>query len=411
MKAPRVLFVRGARGIEDFSGAESLIVTSVRGLEALGSRCMVVLVVRSQQAGSGWIQRFREAGVDLKLVFVDRAYSTRDLFELPKLIRHYNADVVHPVDHRADVVGVAAARLTGRAAIATYTGWTNWDESFARGGWYEWADRQALKSADAIIVDSRSHGVTLGFGSEHTPRVVIPNGINIKKFDPDVIGRDYRARLFDEDDVIIVGMVGRIHPNKGQHELVEAAAMLAERYPRARYAIVGESTVGFESYKSDLLQKITERGLNDVVRVTNFSHPEIPQVFAAFDCLAAPSYIEGISFTILEAMAMRLPVVSTDAGGTPEIISHEENGLLVPPGDVGSLADGISRLFDDQALRERLGRCACATIEQGYTIEVMARRNQQTYHEVLAWREKGAAGRRDDNGLRSRLASAGLGVL
>ena len=126
--------------------------------------------------------------------------------------------------------------------------------------------------------------------------------------------------------------------------------------PEARFVIVGDAPPGFEDYKKKVIDAVAENGLGDRVLVTNATNAEIPEVVASLDVLAAPSYVESCSYSILEGMAMGKPVLASDAGGNPEIVGHDNTGLVVPVGDQGRLAEAAEALIADSDRRERARR-------------------------------------------------------
>jgi glycosyltransferase involved in cell wall biosynthesis len=213
-----------------------------------------------------------------------------------------------------------------------------------------------------------------------------------------------RRRFFDEDDILLLGMVGRIHPNKGQLDVVRAAREFIDQEPRARVVIIGEPQRGFEDYAEQLRTLIEELDLSARVRVTNVLRDEVPAALAGMDVFLAPSYIESFSFAILEAMAMGKPVIASNAGGNPELVLDGVSGELVPAGDCQALAAAVGGLLADADKRARMGASGRHRVESELNLPSMRQRTYSVYREVIDWRSRNSATRSD---LRARLAALG----
>ncbi len=151
---------------------------------------------------------------------------------------------------------------------------------------------------------------------------------------------------------IVIGCVANYKVGKGLEVLVEVARRLRAESPDLRYVLVGEG-----SLRQALETQIGRSGLQSIV-VLNGRVDDARCLYPAFDIAVQASATEGMPNVVLEAAAAGRPIVATAVGGTSEVLTSEENGLLVPSGDVDALADAIQRLAHDPALRQRLGRSA-----------------------------------------------------
>ncbi len=182
---------------------------------------------------------------------------------------------------------------------------------------------------------------------------------------------------------IVAGFVGRFSPGKGHEELLRAAAEVVRERPLVRFLVAGEASAGEEAYEREIRTLCTSLGLDGVVTFAGFRR-DIPDVMASFDILAFPSHAESFGVVLIEAMAMELPVVSTNCDGVLDIVVEGETGLYVPPRDSRALASALLRLIDDPDLRRRLGLAGRKRV-----LELFDRRNQidrleNIYSEVLA---------------------------
>ncbi len=182
----------------------------------------------------------------------------------------------------------------------------------------------------------------------------IYNGVDQEKFYPGSGSRSVLAPAeFPADDSLVLGTVGRLAEVKHQCALVQAFELLCQRYPqyhsRLRLVMVGDGPM-----EAKIRDQVSVSGLSSQVWMTG-ARDDIPELMRLMDIFVLPSLGEGISNTILEAMAVGLPVIATDVGGNPELIEDGVNGRLVPVGDASALADAIFELLESPALRESMG--------------------------------------------------------
>lgn len=222
------------------------------------------------------------------------------------------------------------------------------------------------------------------------PAVVVPHGVDIRLFlPPEDREAEWRRRGgFGEYGI---GIFGRVRPEKGTEELVDALCAVLPSHPGWGAAIVGETTPKHAAFLGRLREKVHDAGLSARVRfvgkVEEFS--EIPDWYRAMSVVVAPPWVEGFGLTCLEAMASGCAVVATRTGAFPEIIDDGTNGWLVPCRDAGALTATLASVLGDPERLAEVGRRARAHVERHYTIEGEARALARIYEEALT----GASGR------------------
>ncbi|HBF22999.1 MAG TPA: hypothetical protein DDW23_04205 [Planctomycetes bacterium] len=165
---------------------------------------------------------------------------------------------------------------------------------------------------------------------------------------------------------VTFALMGRMGERKGVFDLLEAFKKMAGNYPSARLILAGDGEV--EKVRS----LVAAAGLEDKVEVPGWvSGADAESVFERADVYCLPSYNEGLPGSILEAMAVGLPVISTPVGGILEAVQHESNGLIVEPGDIAALADGLVRLAADVELREAMGEASYALFEKKFDLDAI----------------------------------------
>src|SRR5207244_5805611 len=217
---------------------------------------------------------------------------------------------------------------------------------------------------------------------EKTNKVtVIHNGISLEEFPTELDGlRMCFREKYRLGDALVVGCVGRIKfVRKGQEVLMKAAALLKERGIAARYVIVGSAAPGNEEHLMQLDKLIEDLNLNpDVLLTGELADPK--PAFAAMDVFVLPSaQPEPFGGVVLEAMAMRRPVIATAIGGSIDQVLDNETGFLIPPANPTVLADKLEILLRDPTLRHRMGEAGRARVEQCFSIGQMAEKIEDVY--------------------------------
>jgi len=211
----------------------------------------------------------------------------------------------------------------------------------------------------------------------------IHNGVDLSRFG-DLERQTARLRIGLSGDAPVVGTVGRLDPVKDQAGLVRAFATVLKAHPGAMLVIAGDGPC-----RTDLVRLIAELGVADRVRLLG-ARSDVPTVLAAMDVFVLPSVAEGISNTILEAMASGLPVVATRVGGSPELIEDGVGGALVPAQDPSALAGALTAYLDEPGLRTLHGKCARQRATERFGLERMCDAYAGVYRDLLS----GTRGRR-----------------
>ncbi len=213
---------------------------------------------------------------------------------------------------------------------------------------------------------------------------VVYNGISIG------LPADRRAELRELLGVPpqsrIVGLVGSLNPIKGHRDFLDAAARVCARRPGVHFAFIGgHNAPTMQPYLQLLLEQRRRLGLEQRVHFVGYRADAVT-LMSGFDvsvvCTLPPG--EGFGLVIIEAMAQRVPVVSTNTGAAGELITDGVDGLLVPPRDPAAMAAAIERLLDDEGLRERIAAAGRRTCEERFDIRRTVREVEATYLRALA---------------------------
>jgi len=191
-------------------------------------------------------------------------------------------------------------------------------------------------------------------GVQQAGVVQIYNGVDQSLFKPGAKSQGIAPEGFLTDDPLVIGTVGRLAEVKDQATLIRSFAALLNAPTQdttpPRLIIAGDGPL-----RGQLEQLVEELGIGKYTWITG-DRSDIPDILRLFDLFVLPSLGEGISNTILEAMATGLPIVATGVGGTPELIEHSVNGYLVQPGDSVQMESNISKLLASKEKRDMMGQ-------------------------------------------------------
>jgi glycosyltransferase involved in cell wall biosynthesis len=210
--------------------------------------------------------------------------------------------------------------------------------------------------------------------------VTIHNGVDLDEFKKDALTFSIHDRLGILKDSLLITVIGRLEPLKGQIHLIEACGHVKDRIGNFYVLCVGDFV------DSDYLlkcRKLAEKhGLSDRIIFTGHRN-DIVQILNSTDVFVLPSLFEAFPRSILEAMATGKPSIVTNVGGCPEAVEDMKSGMIVPPGNPDVLAEQIILLAEDASLRHRLGQEARIRTEKIFSIEQNVMQTQNLYRQLL----------------------------
>ena len=293
----------------------------------------------------------------------------RSTVALARHLRRLRPDLVHTNSLKAALYGTVAGRLAGVPVV-----WHARDrvsEDYLPAPAARLVRALAARLPAVVVANSRATLETLQLPAGSAGVVVA---------DP-YDGSALPASTRRDDGELVVGMVGRLSPWKGQHVFLEAFAR-ARRTGRERAVLVGSALFGEQDYEQQLRRQAADLGLADVVTFAGF-RPDIAVELAGFDVLVHASVLpEPFGQVLVEGMAAGLPVVASGAGGAAEIVTDGVDGLLHPPGDVAALTRCLDRLLGEPALRASLGEQARRSAER-FRPEVVGPQVMSAYRTAL----------------------------
>ena len=240
-----------------------------------------------------------------------------------------------------------------------------------------------VHKADQIIAISESQKNIFKNMPEVASKLsVVPNGLDLSKFSR-LETKAFRKEFNVDDNEFLVGMVGLISEHKGVEEYLIACAKVAEKIPNLKIVIVGPDHSRI--YLKRIKKLCAKLQIENRMIFTGFRE-DIPNIMSSLDLLITPSRQEAFGRVLLEAMAVGTPVIASDVGGIPEVISSNDVGILVPPENPGRFAEEMIGLLKNENRRKVIAANARRLVEEKFSIQLHVQRIQSIYDEFLSRR-------------------------
>ena len=308
------------------------------------------------------------------------------LWRLVNLIRELQPDIIQTWMYHADLIGGIAAYLTGHKNVIWGIRRTSVSFNDTKKTIYilkicallsHWLPKKIICVANA----AKEAHINLGYDA--TKMVVIPNGFNFNQYKFDNEQRvKLRNAFLTKDNDLIIGCVGRFHPDKGQDNFVKAAALVTRNYPTVKFLLVGRDC------------DINNINLTHLISTYNLNHRfillgernDISRCLSAMDIYCMPSRTEGFPNSLGEAMSISLPCVATNVGDTAILTGN--TAILVTPNDVSSLAQGLLDVLSlTKKQRLQMGKDAKEKIINEFSMDKMHARFFSVYDQLSAIKE------------------------
>jgi len=372
------------------SGVDSVLLSLIKGAQNEDFQFVVAI-----PPGSPYIGRYRKFGT--KVVEIDLSVFSKILrvsaiikpvflllpsfIKLCHIIKKERIDLVH--SHKINVfVGDIAAKFLRVPVIHTI------HEIRTGAIWpyriFSWIIRFTCQN---VIILCDASGFLLSKKWRSLSSVLkIKNGVDLKRFNPTHCnGALIRSELGVATEEIVITALSRIQNTKGLEYLIKAAAEIILNFPDTKFLIVGDiidSDKRFLKYKKYLHTKVKQLNLENHVIFTGIRN-DVVNVLSATDIFVLPSIFDILPTAIIEAMAMAKPVVATNVGGVPEIVTNNETGYLVPPRDSQALASRIAKLIKNKDLRIEMGLCGRKKVLSLFSLERYVNDTINVYKRVL----------------------------
>jgi glycosyltransferase involved in cell wall biosynthesis len=362
--------VRGSGG-----GPEKTIFLSAEMIDK--EKFSTVVVYIGQKGDKAFGVTKKAEGRDVKYIELwERGrFDWRIIRKLLQIIKEYSIDIVHGHDYKSDVIGRVLRIFTPVKLISTVHGWVG---NNSKERFYNYVDRKVLKKYDKVIAVNKPI-MDLLVQKKVNPRKVelIHNAILVEDYAPQSEVKDLRSELKIPDSAPVLGFVGRISEEKDLPLLFMAVKKSLPDFTDLKVLISGDGPL-IDKLK-DYCNKI---GIGEQVFFLG-QVQDIKRVYLTMDVFILTSKTEGIPNVILEAMAMRVPVISTNVGGVGEIIRHNTDGVLIQAGDIAGLCHYFSKMLKENDYRNNVVNEAYKRVSENFGFSARLKRIEEIYKELM----------------------------
>lgn len=353
-------------------GAENMLLGLVAALGALECESVIGVFANQHKPNLALLRAAETLGLPAAGIECAGRWDRKAIAQIRLLLDRHESNVVHSHGYKSNLYGYWAARQARIPIVATCHGWPGTTPLLRS---YYRLDKFLLRRFDQVVAVSDEIKDTLrrgGVASEKLQR--IDNGIDIEKFS----GRPRPAwgNGQERDRAIRIGFVGRLAPEKGLTYILRAAKEIVGEFPLAEFHLVGDGP------DRQALESLTDAlHIRDKVSFHEYC-TEMPAVYSEMDLFVLPSTSEGMPLALLEAMAAGKPVVVSRVGAIPQVVVHEQTGLLVEPADVDGLREALRRYLCDPEFASRMGENGARAVKCRYSSTSMAQRYLAVYRTL-----------------------------
>lgn len=372
MKTKKITVLEGIRQGK-VGGGESYLMGLVENLDQSRFRPVVLSFTEGPM-----VDYLRGKGVATHVIHTEKPFDMRVWPKVAALIKNEGVDIVHAHGTRAMSNMYRAALQQKLPLVYTCHGWSfHRDQNPLVRNLRILSEKYLASKTDANICGSKANRDEARKAFGRFKARIIYNSIDHKRFSPYNSYRNLREELGIADDQIVVASVARFTVQKQPLKLIAAFAEVCKEVRNATLLMVGDG-----EDKKKTVELVKKLGIEDRVVMQPFRQ-DVPDLLAAADVFVLPSLWEGFPIALIEAMSMGKAVIATAVGGTPEMVTHNFNGILIGVENLqAELQSQLIRLCRDKSLRQHLSANAIATIYNQYKVETLARKNETVYEKL-----------------------------
>lgn len=325
---------------------------------------------------NGLLEAARERDIRVFEIQERNALDSNVIRHIVGYIKQNKIDIIHTHEVRSDLIGLICAMQTRAKLVTTLHGWIG---NNLKDRLKITIDKLALHFFDMIIVVSELLKDTVLKYRIPSSRVhLLRNSIVIDKFKIDRHEDSFRQEFSIPPDTVLIANIGRLSPEKGQKDFILAAERVVKKFKNVMFTIIG---IGPE--EAALRQLVAARQLNPFFIFTGY-RTDISKIYNSLDLVVQTSYTEGMPNVILESLLMKIPVIATKVGGTPEIVRDNVTGILIEPGNISKLIKKIEFFMNNTYILIGMANQGKEFVERSCSYQYRTTKLSQLYRQLLS---------------------------
>ena len=356
-------------GSSGLYGAERWILALMRSMNKERFKTTLINLVDRDEENSSIVKAARERNLEAFDFVTGGRFNPFASVRLARWAKKEKADIIHGHGYKSDIIGLLTARLAACRVMTTPHGWSL--ENDRKLKMYENLDRFIFRFMDMVCPLSAALYADAEKYCKGNIRL-ITNGVDLDEVRLSPVNAYFR------DGSYIIGYVGRLVESKDIVTLLDAVAALFRAGRKVRLVLVGDG-----DYRQQLKEHAKSLAIEHLVLFPGF-RPDAVCFLKGFDCFVLPSLSEGTPRCVMEAMALKIPVIASDIPGNRILVSHNETGLLFPVTDSKGLEEQILYMMDQPEKAQKMAQNGCGKVEDDYSSNRMAKEYATLYETLVA---------------------------
>ncbi|MDP2644067.1 MAG: glycosyltransferase [Desulfobacterales bacterium] len=355
-------------------GAENVLLTLNNWIDKSRFTLSFCIFINPQRPKNEFYKRLLEHKCDVSIIYLDKRIDFLYILELIRIIRQKKIHIIHTHGYLSDIFGIVASKVSRKPIISTAHGWTF---STRRVRIYEFVQRKSARFFDGVIAVSQQIQNVLVQNKVKKKRIrTVSNTIDFRRFSSLNNPGKSESKTGCGLDGPALGVIGRLSKEKGHIVLLKAVSLVRKHYPNLKLFVIGEG-----DQEDRLRAFIKAEKIEDNVVFLGFQK-DVCRFYPLFDIFILPSLTEGIPLVLLEAMFFKTPIIASNVGGIPELISNGYNGVLVPPEQQEILAANILMLLQDRQYALKIAENGYEYLQKNHDPRIWARKIADIYQTV-----------------------------
>lgn len=372
----RPINVLHLRDTYEIGGPGKTILESYRAIDrSRFNMHLAVFLTNAENGDNPFINAARAAGMPVHEVRGFHQYDPRMILRVARLARRLDIDIVHAHETKSDVITWLASALHRVPIITTMHGWIG---NHAKSRFLIAVDKRVARRFDRVIAVSgpiRDELARVGVSKERL--TLLHNAIVVDRYRRNGPSGFVAGLMGRRPCGPVIVSIGRLSPEKGHSDFVRALAIVASRGQRVEAVLVGDGPS-----RAAVEEEVRALGLTDRVHFPGYVDAAA-RILDESDLMVLPSHTEGLPNAALEALMMRVPVLATRVGGTPEVVTDGETGRLVPPRSPDALAEGILEFLSNRPAWARMAEAGGRIVEERFSFDARTRKLERIYAELV----------------------------
>jgi len=366
---------------QELYGGDAVILSLLQNLNKAKFNSILVCFLDRKIRELPLLLKFaKDIGITVDVVYLKHYFDVIAIFRIRKLLKKYQVNILHCHEYKSDIYGFLATILSRVKKVTTVHGWLGIAKikKNIKSKIYEYVDATIRRKFDRVIgVSRRLCDLLIKKGCSPNRVKLVYNGLDFERFKVSNSNDDIRKELNLTRDVKIIGAVGRLSEEKGYKYLLEAAVQVIKVFPNTLFVIVGDGPL-----RDKLLKMASKLNIKNKVIFTGYRRNIIGYI-SAMDIFVSSSLWEGFGLSLIEAMILGKPVITTNVGIVPEFIENNRTGIVINTKNSIELAEAIKKLLSSEKQLREIAIAGKELVRNKFSAKEMTKKYEDIYIKLV----------------------------